>query len=179
MLERSGYTVCSYGYEDTLLDAMSKRTSQTSNSETGRRIRKSPDLLVYEDKNIMLLEVKTRGKSPPYIRAEEINNLKEFWNDSILAFVVPDGNVFYAKRTDELKTQPNNSYVYYALSDFEKFQEIFKRVQTEGISHYKEIVLRILQIFMTEKEKKALENTPLTIPQNNLCMPFQKSHFQS
>ena len=61
MLEGAKYTVCSYSYEDTLLDAMSKRTSETSNSSTGRRLRKSPDLLVYDDKNIMLVEVKTRG----------------------------------------------------------------------------------------------------------------------
>ena len=62
MLERSGYTVCSCSYEDNLLDAISKRNSQTSNSNTGRRLRRSPDLIVYDDKNIMLVEVKTRGR---------------------------------------------------------------------------------------------------------------------
>jgi Holliday junction resolvase len=156
MLERSGYTVCSYAYEDTLLDAMSKRTSQTSNSKTGRRIRKSPDLLVYDDKNIMLVEVKTRGKSPPLIHASEIEILKEFWNDAILVVIVPDGNIFYAQRINELEIQPLTQY---PLSDFEKFQDIFTKVSSEDISHYKNIALQILRVFMTEKEK-ALENTP-------------------
>jgi Holliday junction resolvase len=162
LLERSGYTVCHYGYEDTLLDAMSKRTAKTSNSNTGRRIRKSPDLLVYDDENIMLVEVKTRGKSPPYINADETNSLKEFWNDAILAIVVPDGNVFYAKRTNELEIHPNRSYVYYPLSYFEKFQDIFTRVRDEDISHYKEIALQISQIFMTKKEKTPQNRTTVS-----------------
>jgi len=157
MLEKSGYTVCHYGYEITLLDAMSKRTSKKSNSTTGRRMRSSPDLLVYDDQNIMLVEVKTRGKSPPYIKADEISNLKEFWNDSILVFLVPDGNVFYAKRTNELEIQPSASYVQYSLSYFERFQDIFTRVRPEAISHYKEMALLILQNNKTKKE--IIENT--------------------
>jgi hypothetical protein len=61
LLESSGYTVCHYGYEYTMKDALSKRTFKKSNSTTGRRIRSSPDLLVYDDKEvIMLVEVKTR-----------------------------------------------------------------------------------------------------------------------
>ena len=58
MLEDSRYTVCHYGYEDTLLDYMSKRTSKTSNSSTGRRLRKSPDLLVYDENAVYLVEIK-------------------------------------------------------------------------------------------------------------------------
>jgi hypothetical protein len=160
LLERSGYTVCSYGYEVTLLDAMSKRTPEKSNSPTGIRLRKSPDLLVYDDKTIMLVEVKTRGKSPPYIGSDETNDLKEFWNDAILVIVVPDGNVFYAKRASEIEIQPSNCNVYYQLSDFEKFQDIFTRVSSDDISHFKDITLQILRIFMNEIEKKALQNTP-------------------
>ncbi len=152
MLERSGYTVCAYGYEETLLDAMSKRTPEKSSSQTGRRLRKSPDLLVYDDKNIMLLEVKTRGQSPPIIRAEEINNLKEFWNDSILSLIVPEGNVFYAKRVEELKTEPVNSTSYHPLSHFETFQDVFTRVSPEDISHFKDIALQILKIFMNKEQ---------------------------
>ena len=120
MLERSGYTVYHYGYEDTLLDAMSKRTSKTSNSKTGRRIRKSPDLLVYDDQTIMLVEVKTRGKSPPVIDFSEIEILKEFWNDAVLVVIVPDGNIFYAQRINELEIQPNDNYL---LPNFKKLSQ--------------------------------------------------------
>jgi Holliday junction resolvase len=158
MLEKSGYTVCHYGYEITLLDAMSKRTSRKSNSTTGRRLRSSPDLLVYDDENIMLVEVKSRGKIPPMINISEIRNLKEFWNDAILVVVVPDGNIFYAQRINELEIQQNETFQYYPLTDFEKFQDIFTRVRSEAISHYKEMALLILQRNKTKKE--TIENTP-------------------
>jgi Holliday junction resolvase len=138
MLQKSGYSVCPYGYESTLSDVRSRLTKETRNSKTGRRIRSSPDLLVYDDQNVMLVEVKMRGKSPPMIRASEIQNVKEFWNDSVLVIVVPEGNIFYAQRISELEIQQNN---YYQLSHFERFQDIFTRVQSEDISYYKGIAL--------------------------------------
>ncbi len=134
ILQKSGYSVCPYGYESTLSDVKSKLTDETRNSTTGRRIRFSPDLLVYDEKNVMLVEVKMRGKSPPMIRANELKNVKEFWSDSILVVVVPEGNVFYAQRMSELEIQESD---YYHLSDFEKFQDIFMRVKFEDISYYK------------------------------------------
>lgn len=151
MLERSGYTVCHYSYEDTLRDVMSKRTSKTSNSKTGRRIRKSPDLLAYDDQSIMLVEVKTRGKSPPEIAFSEVEILKESWNDAVLVVIVPEGNIFYAQRIDDLVVPPPPNVVDYPLSNFKKFQEIFTRVNDEDISHYQQIALQILQIFKTKR----------------------------
>ena len=163
LLERSGYTACSYGYEVAWLDAMSKRTPEKSTSTTGLRLRKSPDLLVYDDKTIMLVEVKTRGKIPSlqdglvWIGSNELELLKEFWKDSILALVVPEG--FYAQRIIELEIQQNG---YQRLSDFKKFQDIFTRVNSEDISYYEDIALQILRIFMSERAKGALENAPKT-----------------
>ncbi len=133
MLQKSGYSVCPYGYESVLFELKSKLTGQTRNSRTGRRIRFSPDLLVYDDQNVMLVEVKMRSKSPPMIRANEIKNVKEFWNDSVLVVIVPEGNVFYAQRISELETRPD----YYPIADFKMLQEIFTRVKVEDISHFK------------------------------------------
>ena len=147
MLERAGYTVFSYGFEDNLLDAKSKRTPKTISSNTGRRLRRSPDLLVYDDNNITLVEVKTRGNPRPYIRGEEIDELKEFWNDSILVFVIPRDNVFYAKKTEELSVLGPNIISYINLSEFHNLQDIFTKVTSEDIAHYKNIVIKILQIF--------------------------------
>jgi Holliday junction resolvase len=143
ILEKSGYSVYPYGYESTLSELKSRLTEETRNSKTGRRIRSSPDLLVYDDQNVMLVEVKMRGKSPPMINISEIKNLKEFWNDAILVVVVPDGNIFYAQRISELKIQESD---YYQLSDFEKFQDVFTRVQAEDISYYKGIALQNMKI---------------------------------
>jgi hypothetical protein len=65
-------------------------------------------LLVYDDKDIaMLVEVETRGKSrwveegEVWIKRDELDPLKEFWNDSILVVVVPEGNVFHAQKIGE------------------------------------------------------------------------------
>lgn len=150
ILQKSGYSVHPYGYESTLSELKSKLTEVTRNSKTGRRIRSSPDLLVYDDQNVMLVEVKMRGKSPPMIRASEIKNVKEFWNDSVLVVVVPEGNVFYAQRISELEIQEND---YYQLSDFEKFQDIFTRVQSEDISYYKDTALQNMKTKMKARRR--------------------------
>ena len=139
ILQKSGYSVCPYGYESTLSDVRSRLTEETRNSATGRRIRSSPDLLVYDEKNVWLVEVKMRGKSPPMIRASEIKNVREFWGDSVLVVVVPEGNVFYAKRISELEVQENDCY---QLLGFEKFQDIFTRVQSEDIKYYQSVALQ-------------------------------------
>jgi len=140
MLQKSGYTVYPYGYESTLSDVKSKLTKNTRNSRTVRRIRSSPDLLVYDEQknDLILVEVKMRAYLPPRIKPRLIENYKEFWNDSILVLVVPEGNVFYAQKISELETRQ----VYYRLEDFEEFQGVFTRVQTEDISHYKDVALQ-------------------------------------
>jgi hypothetical protein len=85
-----------------------------------------------EQKNdLMLVEVKMRDSDKPNIRPILIRRLKEFWNDSILVLVVPHDNIFYAQKKAELETKP----VYYRLTDFKKFQDIFTKVQAECISH--------------------------------------------
>jgi hypothetical protein len=149
MLQKSGYTVYPYGHESTFSDVKSRLTKDTRNSKTVRRIRSSPDLLVYDEqkKDLMLVEVKMRAYSPPRIKPRLIENYREFWNDSILVVVVPEGNVFYAQKISELEIRQ----VYYRLADFEKFQDIFTRVRTEDISHYKEVALQNMK---TQKERK-------------------------
>jgi len=131
LLEKSGYTVYPYGYESTFSHVKSKLTKKTKNSRTVRRIRASPDLLIYDEQrnDLMLVEVKMRMQVPPKIKPRSIENYKEFWNDSILVIVVPKDNVFYAQKISELETRQE----YYRLADFERFQDIFTRVSTEDI----------------------------------------------
>jgi hypothetical protein len=154
ILEKSGYAVYLYGYESTFSGVKSKLTKETRDSKTVRRIRSSPDLLVYDDQknDLMLVEVKKRGTCPPKISPRMIENIKEFWNDSILVVVVPEGNIFYAQRISDLETKP----VYYRLSDFEKFQDIFTRVREEDLLHYKDMALQN----MKTKKEIVIENSP-------------------
>jgi len=144
LLEQSGYLVLPYGYESTLSDMKKKlRDKGARNSRTVRRIRTSPDLLVYDEekKDAMLVEIKMRGApeetNVTYLRTA---NYKEFWNDSILILVVPSGNVFYAQKVSELEIKQ----IYNARTDFEKFEDIFTRVKAEDVSHFKAKALQII-----------------------------------
>jgi len=89
----------------------------------------------------MLVEVKMRTQVPPRIKPRQIENYKEFWNDSILVVVVPKGNVFYAQKICELETREN----YYRIADFEKLQDIFTRVSEKDFSHFKDKALQNME----------------------------------
>jgi hypothetical protein len=145
LLEKSGYLVLPYGYENTLSGLISKLgVKETKKSRTVRRIKSSPDLLVYDEpkKDLLLVEVKMR-KAPKETKillySQRIANYKEFWNDSILVIVVPCGDVFYAQRVGELEVKEE----YNASLDFEKFQSIFTEVKDEDILHFKAKALQI------------------------------------
>lgn len=120
------------------------RDKNAKKSRTVRRIRTSPDLLVYDEdrKDVMLVEVKMRNTpeetSIKYLR---ITNYKEFWNDSILIVVIPKANVFYAQKISELEIKKE----YNANTDFEKIEDVFTRVQAQDVSHFKDQALRIMR----------------------------------
>ena len=148
LLEKSGYLVLPYGYESTL-SGIRRRLGEkgTTKSRAVRRIRASPDLLVYDDKrhDLMLVEVKMRNAKEEtriLIYASRMENYKEFWNDSIIVVVIPCGYIFYAQRVDELEIKEE----YDATRDFEKFEDIFTRVKKEDISHFKTKALQTMKI---------------------------------
>jgi len=147
LLEKSGYLVLPYGYENTLSGLISKLgVKDTRKSRTVRRIKSSPDLLVYDEnkKDLMLVEVKLR-KAPEetrvFLESRRIANYKEFWNDSILVIAIPCESIFYAQRVGELEVKEE----YNASLDFEKFQTIFTEVKDEDLSHFKAKALQIMR----------------------------------
>jgi len=157
MLEKSGYLVLPYGYESTL-SGLRRRLGEkgTKKSRTVRRIRFSPDLLVYdgERKDLMLVEVKMRNarkETKILIYPHFMANYKEFWNDSILV-VVPCGNIFYAQSVGELEVKGE----YDATLEFEKFEDFFVRVKKEDISHFKTKALQIIKASKLRENRKAL-----------------------
>lgn len=146
LLQKSGYSVFPYGYESTLSEIRNKLAEKdTKNSRTVRRIRSSPDLLIYDQqkKDLMLVEVKMRSApretSIKYLK--RISDYKEFWNDSIIVVLVSCGDVMYAQKISELEVKQT----YNAISDFERFEDVFTRVKTEDISHYRENALKIME----------------------------------
>jgi len=145
LLEKSGYLVYPYGYESTLSDIKKKLSERgTKNSRTARRIRSSPDLLVYDEKrkDVMLVEVKMRrAPKETSVKFLRIANYKEFWNNSILILVVPTGNLFYAQKVSELEIKQT----YDATADFDKFEDVFTRVKVEDVSHFRAKALQIME----------------------------------
>ena len=108
-----------------------------------RRIRSSPDLLVYDDdkRDLALVEVKMRNSETPYVEQRRMNIYKEFWNDSVLVLVVPLDHVFYAQRVCDLECKEK----YNPNSGFLKIEEIFLRIKHDGISHYRVEALNLMQ----------------------------------
>jgi len=153
LLEKSGYIVYPYGYESAFSHVRSMLTKDTRSSRTVRRIRSSPDLLVFDkDRNdLMLVEVKMRTKVPPEIKPRLVENLKEFWSDSFLALVVPESNVFYVQKISELETRRR----FYRLADLEKFQDVFARISEEDLSHFKDKALRSLEEHKRQRIQKS------------------------
>ena len=148
LLEKSGYEVFPYGYESSFLDLKKKlREKGTKNSRTVRKIRSSPDLLVYDDrrKDLMLVEIKMR-RAPTekgvilYTDPLRISCYKEFWNDAILVLAIPSGNVLYAQRLGELEIRRK----YDVSIDFDRLEDIFTRVDTEDLLYFRSEALKIM-----------------------------------
>ena len=147
LLEKSGYSVYPYGYESTFSDIKQKlNVEDAKNSSTARRIRSSPDLLVYDEdkKDVVLAEIKMRRapeETNVLIYPKIIKRLKEFWNDSVLIIVVPCGNFFYAQKVAELEIKE----AYNAAKDFLKLDEIFTRVKDEDLSYFRTQAVQIMK----------------------------------
>ena len=157
MLSEAGYQVFPYGYEMTFTGLSEKlRYIPKERSETVRRIRASPDLLVYRPKkkvssgcyevdDLMLVEVKMRTTLEDKIRIDGdlIKDYKQFWRDSILVIVVPNYDIFYAQDMDKLcETKDKHS-----IGEFKKIQYMFTRLaeQKEVLTKYQEKAKLVLE----------------------------------
>jgi len=143
MLENGGYEVYPYGYESTFSGIKNKLGSDkgTRDSRTARRIRSSPDLLVYDAKrnDVMLVEVKMRRQLDETrvviyeeYKLERIEDYKEFWDDSILVLVIPFGAVFYAQKIGELETKES----YNVTTDFGTVEDVFTRIEAKDMRYF-------------------------------------------
>jgi hypothetical protein len=111
LLQLSGYTVLPYGYEMTL-SGLAQEFKHISKTRTGtiKRIRNSPDLLVYDSKTeeLMLVEVKVRNapneKSVP-IKKGAIEPYQKYWKDAYFLIAIPVGGIFYAIKISELDSK--------------------------------------------------------------------------
>ena len=158
MLQEAGYQVFPYGYEITFTGLSENlKYIPKERSETVRRIRASPDLLVYSPKkkvengcsevdDLMLVEVKMRSthqNEKIRIDGNLIKDYKQFWQDSILLIVVPDYEIFYAQHMKKLSETKN----IHLIGEFKKIQYMFTRLaeQKKVLNKYQEKAKLVLE----------------------------------
>lgn len=145
MFEKAGYLVIPYGYESTLSNLRKKLNIKgTKKSRAVRKIRTSPDMLVYDPdrKDLMIVEVKMRNTSNEnrvLIYKHLIEGYKEFWNESILVLLIPCNNIFYAQKISELQAKEE----YSARTDFEELAVLFPRLHQIDFQHFRTKALHL------------------------------------
>ena len=111
MFQLSGYTVLAYGYEMTL-SGLAQEFKSILKTRTGtiKRIRNSPDLLVYDKvtEQLKLVEVKVRkapNENKVLIKKGAIEPYQKYWKDAFFIIAIPVGEFFYAQKISELDTK--------------------------------------------------------------------------
>ena len=143
LLQSSGYTVIPYGYESTFSVLKQKISAHdVRNSQSVRRMKSAPDLVVFDNKrkDLMFVEVKMRGNLPAIIKSTTIQGYHDFWDDCILVLVVPDENVFYAQRVSVLQAKE----FYNPNTDFNRINEFFHDIEENYLEHYRTLAKNLL-----------------------------------
>ena len=101
LFKEAGYETYPFGYESLFSRITSGIHRDGEQTDTLQRIRSMPDLLVIDDKKkkVFLVEAKFTGftKTTSYIQSRaRIDRYHKYWNDSIIAVIVPAGEYVYA-----------------------------------------------------------------------------------
>jgi len=137
LLESCEYSVYPFGYESYLTHV--KDLIHTKRLRKVPLLQRMPDLLVVDEESetIKLVEVITRTSRRPNdvdIEKSKLEDLKKFWDTSILSVVLPKSkHVFYAEKVMKLEiTDPE--FVNFDISDspimkrFPKVEKFPKRL---------------------------------------------------
>ena len=140
VLDMSGYMVFPYGFESAFsYIKIQLHKGEIADTPTARKIRSSPDLLVYDqyEKDIKLVEVKSRNwDDEKDVVIDKIDWYKKYWEGSILTVIIPHGHWVYAQYIDKLEVkEPPKSYNL--RDEFEKFESIFTKVHTDTLYRFK------------------------------------------
>ena len=146
LFEKSEYLAIPYGYENPYSNVKKRLPKNLEDcSQTVLRIRTSPDLLIFDNESgdVKLVEVKMSSYETPQVKRIEL--YKKYWNDAIIVFVVPYGNVFYAQEIDKLGIKP----FYDLKSDLNSIQTIFPRFRSVDFSEYQHLACHLIQALKT------------------------------
>jgi hypothetical protein len=154
LLEDFGYVTAPYGYENQF-STMIKKELIEIDSDSARRIRYSPDLLVYDPnpdkKQIYLVEVKMAAND--FITLQKLKEYRKYWDDAIMVVVMDYEDIFYAEKIHDLR---ENRGFHTPKNDFEKIYKLFPRIIPEQMERYREYAKKLLvatKLNQDEEEK--------------------------
>ena len=137
ILDISGYIVFPYWFESAFsyikIQLHKKRIRDT---RTVRRIRSSPDLLVYDtnEGKVWLVEVKSRNfDDETSVIIDKIKWYHRYWKDAILVIIIPHGHWFYAQHVWKLEVKDE----YDLRKEFERLEDFFPNIDTDILYHFK------------------------------------------
>jgi hypothetical protein len=143
ILEESGYEVYPYGYESFLTPLKIKfEKSEIKQTEISKKIRSTPDLLVYDSENkaVELLEAKSRRwDRTDDVLIKALPRYRKYWQYSILVMVLPAGHFFYAQKVNRLKPRKDN--VFDLNKEFKWFEDVFPKVDCDTLYSYKRQII--------------------------------------
>lgn len=147
LLEENGYNAMPYGYENQLSNI--KRQLSSKCSETALRIRCSPDLLIYDDKDSDVKLVEVKSSKNEYLSIKKISDYKTYWKDAFIVAVLDFESVFYG---EEIRNLGIKGY-YSPKSDFRRIEEIFPRIQSECLEGYRCMARELLKTIENTQKK--------------------------
>jgi hypothetical protein len=148
LLEDFGYITAPYGYENQF-STMIKKELNANHSDTAKRIRSSPDLLVYDkEKNeINLVEVKMSAKE--YININKLTDYRKYWDDAIMVAVMNSDDMFYAEKIRDLR---EGRGFHTPKNDFKRINEYFPKIKSEEMEKYRVWARKLLEATSLKQE---------------------------
>jgi hypothetical protein len=154
LLEDFGYITAPYGYENQF-STMIKGQLSKNDSETAKRIRCSPDLLVYDkDKNeINLVEVKMSAKE--FININKLTDYRKYWDDAIMVVVMDCEDMFYAEKIHDLRE--NRGY-HTPKNDFQRIYQYFPKIKPEEMEKYRIWGRKLLEATSIKQDEEEISD---------------------
>jgi len=151
ILDMSGYMVFPYGFESAFsYIKIQLHKERIKDTRTVRRVRSSPDLLVYDANKgrVWLVEVKSRNfDDETRVIIDKIEWYHRYWKDAILVTIIPHGHWFYAQYVWKLEVKNE----YNLRKEFERLEDLFPDIETDTLYHFKPTI--------AEKMGRSIDNT--------------------
>ncbi|MBW2975206.1 hypothetical protein KY366_05805 [Candidatus Woesearchaeota archaeon] len=165
LFKEAGYETYPFGYESLFSRITTGIYREGEQTDTLKRIRSMPDLLVIDNKKkrVNLVEAKFTGftNTESLIQSKsKIDRYYKYWNDSIIVVIVPTKEYVYAQYISKLDIPKQHYYksgikgeIYYfnLEKEFVPIYKIFPEITKEEIKRVRHIIDRIKPEVLRDK----------------------------